>query len=113
MKDSEILRDLISLAFDSNPADTNIALRDCLDLLGRTIIAENAGGCAEIVAKKHSLVTGQTPTTPAAGRVIKGPKSRRKSRHSTLLASVLRKSARSMVGYLITEAGTALVAWLR
>ena len=69
MKDSEILRDLISLAFDSNPADTNIALRDCLDLLGRTIVAENAGGCAEIVAKKHSLVTGQTPTTSAAGRV--------------------------------------------
>ena len=40
MKDSEILRDLISLAFDTNPADATVTLQDGLDLLVRTVCAE-------------------------------------------------------------------------
>ena len=65
MKDSEILSDLISLAFDSNPKDTNISLRDCIDLLTRTIIAEKKNGYAEIVARQHTLFADQTPAPKA------------------------------------------------
>ena len=42
MKDSDVLRDLISLDFDRDPADAEITLRDCLDLLSRTVAAEQS-----------------------------------------------------------------------
>ena len=47
MKDSDVLRDLISLAFDRDPADAEITLRDCLDLLSRTVAAEQRNGSDE------------------------------------------------------------------
>ena len=40
MKDSDILQDLISLAFDHDPADAEVTLKQCLDLLSRTVAAE-------------------------------------------------------------------------
>ena len=74
MKDSEILSDLISLAFDSNPKDTSISLRDCIDLLTRTIIRESQGiGISEIVAKQHALFADRAPEHPAAVKPSIGP----------------------------------------
>ena len=40
MKDSDILRDLISLAFDHDPAEAEVTLKQCLDLLSKTVAAE-------------------------------------------------------------------------
>lgn len=65
MKDSEILQELISLAFDNDPAPTNVTLRQSLDLLARTIIAEN-DGCShvELAAHPHALFANPQPATP-------------------------------------------------
>ena len=65
MKDSEILRDLISLAFDANPADTDISLRDCMDLLTRTVMSEQKiSGLIETVAHQHALFADRKPEAP-------------------------------------------------
>lgn len=60
MKDSEILRDLISLAFDSDPADTAVTLMDCLDLLTRTVVAEQ-----QSTAMHHSAARPPDCRSPA------------------------------------------------
>lgn len=48
MKDSELLRDLISLAFDRDPAPTDITLRQALDLFARTIAREHGTPCTNV-----------------------------------------------------------------
>lgn len=48
MKDSEILRELISLAFDTDPAPSNITLRQALDLLARTVAREYGTPCTNV-----------------------------------------------------------------
>lgn len=61
MKDSDILRQLISLAFDTDPADTAVTLLDCLDLLTRTVVAEQR--CVTIdTTQPH----GSCPQNPSA-----------------------------------------------
>ena len=110
MKDSEILSDLISLAFDSNPKDTSISLRDCIDLLTRTIICESQGiGISEIVAKQHALFADRAPEHPAA--VKPSLTKRTPHRPSNLLALVPPKSAKSLKDYLITAVIMALEVW--
>lgn len=57
MLHSETARELISLAFDNNPADSRVTLADALDLFAMLVTAE--------VRIEYGLKTAQTPAPTA------------------------------------------------
>lgn len=72
MKDSEILQELISLAFDSDPAPSNITLRQALDLLARTVAREHGTPCTK-VALGGVAANGTPPETPVVVKQADAP----------------------------------------
>lgn len=65
MKDSDILRQLISLAFDTDPDPTQLRLSDCLDLLTRIVTSEQKQGrLTRAVTHQHALFAGADPEPP-------------------------------------------------
>jgi len=62
---TEILRQLIELAYDDNPADIDITIRDCLDLYGELVRAESLP-IPGVVCELHADAEGANTHTSAA-----------------------------------------------